>query len=116
MDQQRGLRVTARFVDLPPELKEGRGSGRGSERRPREVLKVGHCSRLSRLAVLEIETADDVIIRVRVLRDQTYLIYIVSSHSVARPILTGLTLKMKEDQFSFKNPTPLVFFIHTSIY
>ena len=90
MDQQRSLWVTARFVDLPPELKEGRGSGRGSERRPREVLKVGHRSRLSRLkrrveleqgngngttdlAVLEIETADDVIIRVRVLRDQTYL-------------------------------------------
>jgi hypothetical protein len=79
-------------------------------------LEQGNGNWTTDLAVLEIETADDVIIRVRVLRDQTYLIYIVSSHSVARPILTGLTLKMKEDQFSFKNPTPLVFFIHTSIY
>jgi hypothetical protein len=73
VDQQRSLRVTARSVDLPPELKEGRGSGRGSERRPGKALKVGHRSRLSRLAVLEIETADDVVLRVRVLRDQTYL-------------------------------------------
>ena len=36
-------------------------------------LEQGNGNWTTDLAVLEIETADDVIIRVRVLRDQTYL-------------------------------------------
>lgn len=130
MDQQWSFGITAGLVHLPPELQEGRGRGRGPERRPGEVLEVCYSPRLpclrgggelerrngngttADLAVLKVKAADDVILGVRVLGDQPHLRSEVrgqngtetskTTHTLIVLLLTGIQPKHVQVEKGFK--------------